>query len=179
MGTSSTGSVVQPEATAGPVKPQAVADAYAQLSARLRQIPGERQDEWLRMLYNTYSQRYAADGDRIWITGAVMIPLSLGTFIALTQVSQPTTLHILLLALVSILLMVVWLVISEAHRAQQQESRRWIQAIGLIMFIEDEATLKSQAARPQIVTAARAIVWGLLGFEVAAWLIILVAWPRA
>ena len=40
------------------------------------------------MLYNTYSQRYAADGDRIWITGAVMIPLSLGTFIALTLSRQ-------------------------------------------------------------------------------------------
>ncbi len=157
--------------------------AVASLRAQLNRIPSERQDEWLRMLYGSYNQRYVSESDRIWVTGAIMIPLSLGGFVALTQDRQPTALHLWLLALVSVILMVVWLVIAEHHRTLQQESKVWLKAIELILDIGDTGPLKSEAKGFNKLFAFSSSVqymtWGLLWLEIVAWSLILLYWPRS
>ena len=158
------------------------AEAVVILRAQLGRIPAEHRDEWLRMLYGSYNQRYSNDGDRIWVTGAVMIPLSLGCFIALTQDRQVSGQHLLLLAVVSLALIVVWLIVAETHRRLQQESRAWLKAIEAVLGMDDMDPLKiEEHSRRELVPFAKIVkymTWGLLAIEVVSWLAVLLTWPR-
>jgi hypothetical protein len=159
------------------------AEAVVTLRAQLTRIPAEHRDEWLRMLYANHNLRYSNDGDRIWVTGAVMIPLSLGCFIALTQDKQVSLPHLLLLAVVSLALIVVWLIVAETHRRLQQESKAWLKAIESVLGMDDLDPLKiEERSQRELVPFAKIVkymTWGLLAIEVVSWLAVLLYWPRA
>ena len=163
-------------------KRSSFAGAVLILRAQLARIPAEHRDEWLRMLYSSHNQRYSNDGDRIWVTGAVMIPLLLGCFIALTQDRQVSTEHLLLLAVVSLALIVVWLIVAETHRRLQQESRAWLKAIESVLGMDEMDPLKiDERSGRELVPFSQIVkymTWGLLAIEVVAWLLVLLTWPR-
>jgi hypothetical protein len=105
---------------------------------------GRQVDEWLQIIYQSYSQRFISDNERIWATGAIMIPLALAIFVALPSIKEPTTLQLITLGIPSILVMMSWLVIAENHRAFQEKSRAWIVAIEETLGLQNTGGRKYQ-----------------------------------
>jgi hypothetical protein len=48
---------------------------------------GVDSNRWLELLFKHYSDRMLSDNERIWRTGALLIPLSLAAFAALAGIS--------------------------------------------------------------------------------------------
>ncbi len=85
---------------------------------------------WLLQLHKHYTDRMLSDNERIWRTGAIFVPVALGAFGALVALKSPVSWwHILVLGLPSTLLLLLWLVIADNHRAFQQKSEACFQAI--------------------------------------------------
>jgi hypothetical protein len=99
-------------------------------------------DEWLRTLYQSYHQRFLSDNHRIWITGGILISVSLATFAVPVQLGCLPFAPLLVLGFASISLMFSWIIIAENHRAFQEKSRAWIVAIEEIIDIQDTASSK-------------------------------------
>ena len=143
---------------------------------------GLQRDEWLRTLYESYTERFLSDNSRIWITGSIMIPLSLAAFAALPTISCPKFIHLLTLAIASSAVMISWLVIAENHRAFQEKSRAWIVAIEETLGLEKTGGPKIRGnILNRILTfpaAVQIMRWGLAGAVVIAWILVLAFWPR-
>ena len=139
-------------------------------------------DEWLRTLYESYTQRFLSDNSRIWITGSIMIPLSLAAFAALPTIECPTFIHLLVLAIASVAVMVSWLVIAENHRAFQEKSRAWIVAIEETLGLEETGGPKiRENLLNRMLTFAAAVQimrWVLTFSVIIGWILVLVFWPR-
>lgn len=139
-------------------------------------------DGWLRTLYESYTQRFLSDSSRIWITGLIMIPLSLAAFAALPTIEKPTFIHLLVLAIASVAVMVSWLVIAENHRAFQEKSRAWIVAIEETLGLEETGGSKIRAnLLNRMLTFAAAVQimrWVLTFSVIIGWILVLVFWPR-
>jgi hypothetical protein len=58
-----------------------------------------------------------------------MIPLSLGAFVVLASIPHPSRIEILTLSIASWVLMSVWFVIAENHRAFQESSGQVLRSI--------------------------------------------------
>ena len=89
-------------------------------------VPKEERGNALIHIYNKYSANFLSDNARIWTTAASMIPLSLGAFVVLASIRRPTLLEVVILSAAAWILMSVWLVIAENHRALQEGSQRVI-----------------------------------------------------
>jgi hypothetical protein len=76
----------------------------------------------LERAHEKYTQLYLSDNNRIWSTAAIMVPLSLGAFVVLASMDKPTIVQVIVLALASWLLMAVWFIIADNHRAFQEVS---------------------------------------------------------
>jgi hypothetical protein len=100
-----------------------VADLNALKQAWQELTPAE-QSQSLIVLYERYTDRFLADNARIWSTAASMIPLSLGGFVVLASITRPQLFQVVLFPVASWILMSVWLVIAENHRAFQQASHQ-------------------------------------------------------
>lgn len=83
---------------------------------------GENPHDWLKTLYKSFSDRMLSDNERIWRTGAILLPLSLSTFAAVVSIKDLHTWHIVVLGFTSSALIWSWLFIAENHRAFQQKS---------------------------------------------------------
>jgi hypothetical protein len=94
-------------------------------------------------MYETYGNRFISDNTRIWTTAASMIPLSFGAFVVLASIDQPSRLQVVLFPLAGWLLMSVWLVIAENHRAFQDPSLQCIRAIERVWGFEQGPPLKN------------------------------------
>lgn len=149
----------------------AVDPIVEKLREQLRKLETAERDEWLRLLYDRYTERFMKDNDRIWSTGAIMIPLSLGGFVALATIQVVTVAHVLSLALASIALMLFWEVTAENHRAFQQKSEKWIKAIEEEIGLTDTGGPKADAHRIAKLRV-QAVRWYLFGFTVLCWLIV-------
>ncbi len=141
-----------------------------------------RGDEWLRTFYDSFSNRWLADNDRIWRTGSILIPLSLAAFAALPTINCPKAIHLLTLAIISSALMMSWLVIAENQRALVQKSLAWIAAIEGVLGLENIGEPKVRGGFfNRIVTfrgAIRIIRWMLTILVIVGWLWVLKYWPR-
>lgn len=96
---------------------------------------------WLQILYQHYGSRFLSDNERIWSTGTIFIPVSLAGFVALMAVEDPTCAHVTVLMIGSVLVLFIWLMIAERHRAFQQKSLAWLEAI--------ERTINLKASGPR------------------------------
>ncbi len=156
--------------------------AREQLTERLKDRPSEQRDEWLRTLYENYTQRFISDNERIWTTGAIMIPLSLSGFVALTAIEQVKTVHLVFLAAASFLVILVWLIIAENHRAFQQRALVWTEAIECVLGLEGACKSKVRGGfLNRLLTfsgAVQFVRWGLTGLVLTGWVIVLLCWPR-
>lgn len=106
------------------------------LQERWDLLPEADQLEVLKEVYGSYTSRFISDNSRIWTTAASMIPLSLGSFVVLASIAKPTLAQIVLLSAASWILMTVWLVIAENHRAFQNASMQRLSQIEKIWGVE-------------------------------------------
>lgn len=146
-----------PEKSSGP-------DSLEQLAEQWRSLPVSERLDCLKNLHDSYTSRFLSDNDRIWTTAATMIPLSLGSFVILASISKPTLMQILLLAAAAWILMTVWLVIAENHRAFQDNSMTRIAEIEKVWGFERVGSrgTNSFLTRRGRVRQMRFLLWGLV-----------------
>ncbi|UOR06880.1 hypothetical protein MUN82_07205 [Hymenobacter aerilatus] len=78
------------------------------------------QDEWVKKLYDSYTNRFINDNNKIWSTGNIFIPLSLAGLFKLHEMNQTET---WLVGIGSVILMLFWVLVAESHRAFQNKAR--------------------------------------------------------
>jgi hypothetical protein len=132
----------------------------------------------LSTLYQGYSSRFLSDNARIWTTAATMIPLSLGSFVVLASIERPSRFQVVLLPLTGWLLMSIWLVIAENHRAFQEASEKWLIALEQVWGFDKEERPKKRSSwltRSQRVKQMRFALWWLVTVGAA---VIILFWPQ-
>ena len=125
---------------------QPASDLAALRSGWQSMSPAE-QSQSLVTLYTNYTTRFLSDNSRIWTTAASMIPLSLGAFVVLASIPHPSKIEILTLSIASWVLMSVWFVIAENHRAFQESSGEVLRDIEKIWNFPDRPS-KATRFRP-------------------------------
>lgn len=143
---------------------------------------GLESDEWLRTLYNNYTERFLSDNERIWTTASIMIPLAFAVFVVLPQIQKPTNWQILILAIASISIITSWLFIAENHRAFQEKNRAWIVAIEETIGITNTGPTKIPVNLfSRLVTFRGAIHlmrWGIVAIIIISWVFVYLYWPK-
>jgi hypothetical protein len=141
-----------------------------EIKAELAKINPAVKNEWLGRIYDSRVQRFVHDNDRIWSTGALLVPLSLAPFLALPGAKRLTDAEFVFLGLASTVLMLLWLLIAERHRQLQDRSLQWVDAI------EEDLGMKRVARRgPHFASWGRRLLTiciPLLWVFAALW------WPR-
>lgn len=117
--------------------PKSFAQTMEELRQEWQKLPATERAGILKTMYETYANQFLSDINRIWTTAASFIPLSLGAFAVLISIDHPSFSQILLLSLTGWLLISVWLVIAENHRAFQEKSHRWMREIERIWGFEE------------------------------------------
>jgi hypothetical protein len=132
---------------------------------------------WLEVLHRHYGDRMLADNERIWRTGALAIPLSLAAFAAVPSIHCLAPWHVIALSVPSVTLMLVWLAISENHRAFQTHSQIWLVAIERAMGLRAPVATKVASDGPESRLVRRGSVqrlrWTLVCMVVALWVAII------
>ena len=137
----------------------------------------EERGKILVTLYQEYSKRFLLDGTRIWTIAATLVPLSLGSFALLASIDKPTIGQIILLSLAGWLLMSLWLVIAENHRAFQNASVEWLRAIEKRWGFDDVPDRKPGRGflvRPGMVRRIRFVLWWIVTLGTVAAILF---WP--
>lgn len=88
--------------------------------------PREGNTDWLKLLYEQYTQRFINDNNKIWAVGTIFIPLCLAGLLSVSSLSLFNT---ALLGAGSIMLMWFWVVVAESHRAFQNRSQAIVEEI--------------------------------------------------
>jgi hypothetical protein len=91
--------------------------------------PTAAADEWLRRMHSAYMDRFLADNQRIWMTASIFVPLSLTPFAVLFSIKEPRSVHVIVLAGVSLTLLGFWSLVARRHRAFQAQSLTTVIAI--------------------------------------------------
>lgn len=99
----------------------------AQLEAALKSGTLSRED--LRTIYSVKSQTFLSDNNRIWTTAAIVIPLAFGAAAALEANKDATSWQRLVAGLVGLVLLVLWNLFADRHRALQDRSQSWLRSI--------------------------------------------------
>ena len=161
--------------TNGPNDAKQIEDWKARLAAF--QTANEEGDKWLQLLYGSYLQRFLSDNNRVWTAGQLMIPLSLAPFTLLLNLPRPFGVeNLMILAFPSIALILAWAVIAENHKAFQENSREWLEAIEQLLGVKKPGSSKSFKehgfpVKPKAVRSTRRI---LVLCIIAAWLVLMV-----
>jgi hypothetical protein len=88
--------------------------------------PREENNEWLKLLYQQYTQRFINDNNKIWTVNTIFIPLCLAGLLSIKDLSPFNT---ALLGAGSIMLMWFWVIVAESHRAFQNRSQAIVEEI--------------------------------------------------
>jgi hypothetical protein len=136
----------------------------------------EDPNDWLKILYKAFSDRMLSDNERIWRTGAILVPLSLSAFAALVSLKELQPWQVLVLGSASSALLWCWLIIAENHRAFQQKSEAWLVAIQETIGIEKSGGAKVKGNMPNRFLTFRAAVqwmrWVLAVGVTGAWIVL-------
>jgi hypothetical protein len=156
--------------------PKTFAQTMEELRQEWQKLPAAERAEILKTMYEAYANQFLSHINRIWTTAASFIPLSLGAFAVLISIDHPSFSQILLLSLAGWLLISVWVVIAENHRAFQEGSRQWMREIERIWGFEEVLQPKRVGwlTASGMVRRMRFALWGIV--TVGAVLIILF-WP--
>jgi hypothetical protein len=134
----------------------------------------------LKMLYEGRLQQFIADNNRIWTTGALLVPLALAAFFALASIDHPQLEHFIVLGAASSLLGFFWLSIAEGHRGFQDLSHAWMTAIEARFGVRRNAPKGTLIERQRRERRVRIQI--VRYFIVAAipilWIIAALWWPR-
>jgi hypothetical protein len=139
-----------------------------ELFETLRLLRLRESDDWLKELYKAHTDRFMKENDRIWETGKILLPLSLGAFAAYGAVPEPKGSQIAL-ALASFGLLLIWHLIAACHRHFQDIHHSWLTAI--------ERTLEISARRPRDRLSLEWVRRGFLVGVAVLWLALL--WQSA
>ena len=134
-------------------------------------------NEWLRALYAAYTERFLSDNNRIWSTGAIMIPLSLAPFAILPAITKLQDIHFWVLSLASITVYLAWLVIADGHRQFQDKSVAWIAAIEQSIGIDAGSPKVGTYWLTTVVTIRRMRI-AILFELIIGWVVAAKCWPR-
>tara|TARA_R110002167_G_scaffold59477_4_gene168462 strand:+ start:354 stop:821 length:468 start_codon:yes stop_codon:yes gene_type:complete len=129
-------------------------------------------EEYMKIFYSSYVDRFISDNNRIWSTGRIFIPTSLAAFAVPVRAHDISTPALAVLAGASILLMFIWATIAEQHRGFQEKSLAWINAIQEKKGIHDSTTKLMQQKLPGWISV-RALRWWLCFLVALGWAILL------
>lgn len=153
------------------LKKAAIAPAVAKLQAE-----GKDPSDWLKTLYTAFLNRMLSDNERIWRTGAILVPLALSAFAALVAMKDLDAWEVAVLGSASSVLLWWWLIIAENHRAFQQKSEAWLVAIQETVGFERAGGHKVRGnglSRVVIFPGAVQLTrWGLPVVVTAAWIVL-------
>lgn len=134
---------------------------------------GRDPNDWLQTLYENYERRFLSDNNVIWSTGAILIPLSLAGFGAVLGRDQVHWTSVAVFLFASSLLMLIWNLIADTHRAFQEKSEAWLVAIERTIKLESVSDVKiferGSASRLTRLVPLRRIRWTLLWVVLAGW----------
>jgi hypothetical protein len=133
--------------------------------------------EGLRLAHAKYTQMFLSDNARIWTTAATMIPLSLGGFVVLVSIQKPSVFQVGALAVASWVLMALWYVIAENHRAFQTISLQQITKIEALWGIAPTPQKKERAGMLTGAGGVRRTRIALLWLVTLGWIAVLLWWP--
>jgi hypothetical protein len=124
---------------------------------------------WLQTYYSALNDRFLADIDRIWSTGAIMIPLSLGAAVALVTIDERTISDAVFLAVPSIMLIVFWNLIVRRNKYFQDRSMKAMELIEAA--VSEKAGIEVRKGEPEgwwfaIHNLRRIFVRGIIAFWV-------------
>jgi len=135
-----------------------------------------QKDEWLRKLYECYKDRFLSDNDRIWKTGAIMIPLSFAPLAILPSIESPEAVHFLILGIASLLIYAIWLIIADNHRVFQNKSMAWITAIEQSVNLVNTGEAKLGKSKLTKVITVKRMRYGVLIVLGILWVIAGIWW---
>lgn len=130
----------------------------------------------LTTLYQEYNKRFLADNNRIWTTGATLVPLSLGAFGVLASINRPNLSQVIGFAVIGWLLMTIWLFIAENHRHFQNRSQEWLDEIEHAWGLPPSPMRGAESflVRRGQIRRMRFVLWGTV--TVAA-VVVVCVWP--
>lgn len=137
-----------------------------------------QRDEWLREMYRTRLDRFLADNNTIWKTGAIFVPVAIGSLIIPFQADIHSVGALVVLTLGSVGLLIIWNLIHENHRAFQDKSMAIIRAIEKVAGFEDPHGPKVNdldwpSSMIAAQKAARRVYWSLVPIVFVTWLIVI------
>lgn len=138
--------------------------------------------DWLKLIYENRLQRFLHDNDRIWSSGALLLPLSLAPFLVLPSIRHPRVGHFAILGLASSILILAWLVIAESHRRYQTRSFETLKAIERHVGLH----LPAAAGAPDLrgiprLTRPLGARWARRSIALSVpvlWIVAAIVWPR-
>lgn len=139
-------------------------------------------DEWLRALHQSYTSRFLSDNNRIWTTGAIMIPLSLAPLAGMATLDSPEFAQRLVLGVASMITISAWVLVAENHHAFQRKSMAWMEAIERAMgsYVDTPSKLPVDFIN-RLISVKSAVRWvrrGLWIMMLIAWVIVVCFWPH-
>lgn len=129
--------------------------------------------EWLPRIYEVRAARFLHDNDRIWSSGALLVPLSLAPFLALGNIRGLETAHFVVLGLASTTLIAFWFLISESHRRYQHASMTLMRQIEAYVGLAERPS-----PRQPTLLRARSARRGIVIMVPLLWILAAVVWPR-
>lgn len=146
-------------------------------------VEADRRTDILIALHSQYMQRFLSDNNRIWQTAATMIPLSLGSFVALATLDHPSRWQVALFATAGWILITVWVVIADNHRKFAERSEQYLKEIEGIWKVIPPS--RSKAPPDHVIERLTAKKGRVRQTRYALWLVVTIGailsilfWPR-
>lgn len=115
-------------------------DKNKESAAKLREFVTKKENsDWSKTLYESYSELFRHDNSQIWITGAILIPLSLA---GLTVYKEACASQVILMALGSGAMIWFWYFMQRKFRAFQDGNRRVTDTIEEALGLESVKKLR-------------------------------------
>jgi len=91
---------------------------------------------WIETIYKSRTDRLISENSKIWTTGRIFIPVSIGVFGVYATLEHPTLTQTYILAAISISLLLIWQAISFVHKNFQTVHSDWLERIEKVIEIE-------------------------------------------
>ncbi len=99
-------------------------------------LKDEQNSSWVETFYKSRTDRFIAENNKIWTTGRIFIPISIAIFGVYATLEGPTLKQLGILASISIILLVIWEMISITHKRFQTAHEQWLTRIDKVMKVD-------------------------------------------
>lgn len=118
-----------------------VTDRTAEIERLLREFLGTtdldeaeqhaiaRESDWLKILHTSKLEQHLADQGRIWIAGAIFLPLSLAPFTVFAIRRSVSLSQVILAALGSLLLLLAWHLMARWMQWHADRNLDWVRGV--------------------------------------------------